>query len=105
MTISPYDQETRQQAVRLYFEELADGASSKAAALRAVEAVIGIKTSTICNWVRAEEKKVDVAVKQSDAEKDAELITLRKENARRKEANEILKLASAFSPRQSSTAN
>ncbi|AEX49621.1 hypothetical protein CDBH8_2106 [Corynebacterium diphtheriae BH8] len=57
MTISPYDQETRQQAVRLYFEELADGASSKAAALRAVEAVIGIKTSTICNWVRAEEKK------------------------------------------------
>ncbi|CAB0502261.1 hypothetical protein CIP100629_00892 [Corynebacterium diphtheriae] len=37
MTISPYDQETRQQAVRLYFEELADGASSKAAALRAVE--------------------------------------------------------------------
>lgn len=56
MTISPYDQETRQQAVRLYFEELADGASSKAAALRAVEVVIGIKTSTIRNWVRAEEK-------------------------------------------------
>ncbi|MHC9995326.1 hypothetical protein ACQX2P_09405 [Corynebacterium diphtheriae] len=57
MTISPYDQETRQQAVRLYFEELVDGASSKAAALRAVEAVIGIKTSTISNWVRAEEKR------------------------------------------------
>ena len=73
MAISPYDQETRQRAVRLYFEELADGASSKAAALRAVEAVIGIKTSTIRNWVRAEEKKVDVAVEQSDAEKDAEL--------------------------------
>ncbi|CAB0934768.1 hypothetical protein FRC0448_00071 [Corynebacterium diphtheriae] len=36
MTISPYDQETRQRAVRLYFEELADGTSSKAAALRAV---------------------------------------------------------------------
>lgn len=105
MTISPYDQETRQRAVRLYFEELADGTSSKAAALRAVEAVIGIKTSTICNWVRAEEKKVDVAVKQTDAEKNAELITLRKENTLRKEANEILKLGPAFSPRQSSTAN
>lgn len=90
MAISPYDQETRQRAVRLYFEELADGASSKAAALRAVEAVIGIKTSTIRNWVRAEEKRVDVAVEQSDAEKDAELAALRKE------ANEILKLASAF---------
>ena len=73
MAISPYDQETRQRAVRLYFEELDDGASSKAAALRAVEAVIGIKTSTIRNWVRAEEKKVDVAVEQSGAEKDAEL--------------------------------
>ncbi|WP_446715156.1 transposase [Corynebacterium flavescens] len=96
MAISPYDQETRQRAVRLYFEELTGGASTKAAALRAVEAVIGIKASTIRNWVRAEEKKVDVAVEQSDAEKDAELATLRKENARLKEANEILKLASAF---------
>lgn len=66
---------------------------------------MGIKTSTIRNWVRAEEKKVDVAVEQSDAEKDAELAALRKENARLKEANEILKLASAFSPRRSSTAN
>ncbi|MHD0220344.1 transposase [Corynebacterium diphtheriae] len=105
MTISRYDQETRQQAVRLYFEELVGGASSKEAALRAVEAVIGIKTSTISNWVRAEEKKVDVAVKQSDTWKDAELITLRKENARLKEANEILKLDPAFSPKWSSTAN
>lgn len=48
---------------------------------------------------------MDVAVKQSDAEKDAELITLRKENAQLKEANEILKLDPAFSPRHSSTAN
>ena len=54
------------------------------------------KTSTIRNWVRVEEKKTVVAVEQSAAEKDAELITLRKENARLKEANEILKLTSAF---------
>lgn len=57
MPISPYDQETRQQAVRLYFEKLVDGASSKAATLRAVKAVIGIKTSTIRNRARAEEKR------------------------------------------------
>ncbi|AMA01495.1 transposase [Corynebacterium glutamicum] len=82
--------------MRLYFEELAHGAESKAAALRAVEAVIGIKTSTIRNRVHVEEKKTVVAVEQSDAEKDAELITLRKESARLKEANEILKLASDF---------
>lgn len=92
--------------MRLYFEELADGASSKAAALRAVEAVVGIKTSTIRNWVRAEEKKVDVAVEQSDAEKDAELAALRKENARLKEANEIGETGlSFFRPGLSSTAN
>lgn len=96
---------TRQRAVRLHFEELAESTSSKAAALRAAEATIGIKTSTTRNWVRAEYKKVDIAVEQSDAENNAELITLRKENARFKEANEILKLASTFSPRQSSTAN
>ena len=35
-------------------------------------------------------------MQQSDAEKDAELKALRKENSRLKEANEILKLASAF---------
>lgn len=106
MAISPYDQETRQRAVRLYFEELADGAESKAAALRAVEAVIGIKTSTIRNWVRVEEKKTVVAVEQSDAEKDAELAALRKENARLKEANEIGETGlSFFRPGLSSTAH
>ncbi|WP_281510857.1 hypothetical protein [Corynebacterium belfantii] len=99
MTISPYNQETRQRAVRLYFEELTDGTSFKAAALRAVEAVIGIKTSTIRNWVHAEEKKWTSPSSNPTPRKNAELITLRKE------ANEILKLASAFSPRHSSTAN
>lgn len=82
MTISPYNQETRQRAVRLYFEELTDGTSFKAAALRAVEAVIGIKTSTIRNWVHAEEKKVDVAVKQSDAEKTRNLLPCAKKPTR-----------------------
>ena len=49
---------------------------------------------------------MDVAVEQSDAEKDAELITLRKENARLKEANEIGETGlSFFRPGLSSTAN
>lgn len=96
MALTPFDSETRQRAVRLYFDEYDDGKISKAAALRAVEAVTGIKSSTVRNWVRAAEAKTTVAVEQTDAEKDAELISLRRENARLKEANEILKLASAF---------
>lgn len=48
---------------------------------------------------------MDVAVEQSDAEKDAELAALRKENARLKEANEILKLASLGSIRQRNSAS
>lgn len=101
----PLRPKTRQRAVRLYFKELADGASSKAAALRAIEAVNGITTSTIPNWARAEEKKGDVAVEQSDAEKDTELAAGRK-NARLKEANETCETGlSYFSPRRSSTAH
>ena len=38
----------------------------------------------------------DPRVRALHAEKDAELKALRKENSRLKEANEILKLASAF---------
>lgn len=42
---------------------------------------------------------------QTEQEKDAELAQLRKENKQLKEANEILKLASAFSPRRSRAAH
>lgn len=96
MATNSYDQETKDRAVRLYFDQLADGATSKSAARRAVEAATGIKQTTLRNWVTVVEKKNDTAVQQSDAEKDAELKALRKENSRLKEANEILKMASAF---------
>lgn len=96
MATSAYDQETRDRAVRMYFGILAEGAPSKAAALREVEAKTGIKATTLRNWARKAETANQEAVELSDAEKDAELQQLRKEVRQLKEANEILKLASAF---------
>ncbi|WP_373370047.1 transposase [Corynebacterium cystitidis] len=99
MATSAYDQETRDRAVRMYFTALEEGASSKAAALRDVAGKTGIKETTLRNWARKAETANQEAVELSDTEKDAELEKLRRENKQLKDANEILKLASAFSPR------
>ncbi|SPJ41374.1 hypothetical protein CHUV2995_02188 [Corynebacterium diphtheriae subsp. lausannense] len=89
----------------MYFDILAEGAPSKTAALREVEAKTGIKTTTLRNWARKAETTNQEAIELSDTEKDAELEKLRRENKQLKNANEILKLASAFSPKRSSTAH
>ncbi|AKK11775.1 hypothetical protein [Corynebacterium uterequi] len=80
----------------MYFDELEASAETKAAALRVVSAVTGVKIPTMRNWIRAVETANRNDHAATEAEKDAELTRLRKENARLKEANEILKLASAF---------
>lgn len=96
MAISPYDQETRQRAVCVYFEELADGASSKAAALRAVEAIIGITASTICNWVRAEEKRWTSPSSNPTPKRTRNLSPCAKKTPGSKKPTRSAKLASAF---------
>ena len=96
MAISPCDQETRQPAVRLYFEELADGASSKAAALRAIEAVIGITTSTIRNWVRAEEQRWTSPSSNPTPRKTRNLPPGAQKMPGSKKPTRLVKLASAF---------
>ena len=65
---------------------------------------MGIKVSTLRNWMRKAEQAEALEVAASEADKDAELNKLREENARLKEADEILKLTSAFLPRRSVTA-
>jgi transposase-like protein len=90
--------------VKICFDILAGGASSKPAAIRVVEAKMGIKVSTLRNWMRKAEQAEALEVAASEADKDAELNKLREENARLKEADEILKLTSAFLPRRSVTA-
>ncbi|WP_257161597.1 transposase [Corynebacterium cystitidis] len=91
--------------MRVYFTALEEGATSKAAALRDVSGKTGIKETTLRNWARKAENTQKEADQVSEADEDAELKKLRRENQQLKEANEILKLASAFSPRRSVTAN
>lgn len=54
--------------------------------------------------MRKAEQAEALEVAAIEADKDAELNKLREENARLKEADEILKLTSAFLPRRSVTA-
>lgn len=54
--------------------------------------------------MRKAEQAEALEVAASEADKDAELNKLREENARLEEADEILKLTSAFLPRRSVTA-
>lgn len=56
---------------------------------------------TLQSWICKVELNQAAARSVSEGEKDRELAALRKENAQLKEANEILRLASAFSPRRS----
>ena len=64
---------------------------------------MGIEASTLRNWMRKAEQAEALEVAASEADKDAELNKLREENARLEEADEILKLTSAFLPRRSVT--
>ncbi|WP_143063512.1 transposase [Corynebacterium cystitidis] len=61
--------------------------------MRDVAGKTGIKETTLRNWARKAESANQAAVELSDAEKDAELEKLRRENKQLKDANEILKLA------------
>ena len=90
--------------MKICFDILAGGASSKPAAIRVVEGKTGIKVSTLRNWMRKAEQAEALEVAASEADKDAELNKLREENARLKEADEILKPTSAILPRRSVTA-
>ena len=89
-----YDVETQARAVRMYADRMAEGGVSQLAARREVGELLGIKQETLRNWIRRDlgEGSTPVASQTSNEE----LIELRKENARLRRANEILKTASAF---------
>jgi transposase len=91
-----FDQETRERAVRMYEDRLAEQGGSKLAAREHVGALLDIKPATLRNWI---EKDMPVSAAQGSktvADQDVELAALRKENAELRRANEILKTASAF---------
>ena len=96
MTTSKYDQATRERALRMYYETLAEDGATKAGSRRKIGGMLDIKPATLHNWIRKAEAEAQEGKTQTEKEKDAELAQLRKENRQLKEANEILKLASAF---------
>ena len=91
-----YDDEMRARAVRLYVERRkSDPAESQVASRRHVGGLIGVGPETLRGWVERDERNTGARPGLSD-ESSAEVRQLRKENAERGRANEILRTASAF---------
>lgn len=95
----------RQRALWLYYEVAAEDGATKSGTRRKIGGILDIKPVTLHNWIRKAEAAEVEATTQAEQEKDAELNQLRRENKQLKQANEIVKLASDFSPKHSSIAN
>lgn len=87
-----YDQETRGRAVRMYQDRFAEGGISQLKARQEVGGLLDINQSTLRNWIRQQEADGATTV----ASGDSEMVELRREIARLRRANEILRTASAF---------
>lgn len=92
-----YDEATRERAVRMYLDRLAEPGESKLGARRHVGELLGINQAAIRNWVeegeRAQGTRAPVVRSQADSE---EVRALKKRVAELERANDILKTASAF---------
>ena len=91
-----FDPETRERAVRMYHDHLAEHGGAKLAAREHVGALLDINQATLRNWIEKDKPIVTTRGTTTVSEQDAELAALRKENAELRRANEILKTASAF---------
>ena len=89
-----YSPEVRERAVRLVREAQAEH-SSQWAASQSIAAKIGCTHETLRRWVRQSEKDLGERAGLSSDEK-ALLKQLQRENRELKQANEILRKASAF---------
>jgi transposase len=97
-----YDEETQARAVRMYRDRLVEGGITQRSAMAEVGELLGINPATLRNWIRREDatgaSSANSASSVSGAGESAaqELVRLRKENAKLRRANEILKTSSAF---------
>lgn len=89
-----YDEETQARAVRMFTDRMTEGGVSQLAARKEIGALLGIKEATLRNWIRRDLGEGSTPAVGENA--NDELVQLRKENARLRRANEILKTASAF---------
>ncbi len=92
--LKKYDPETQARAVRMYADRIAEGDISQLRAREEIGELLGINQSTLRNWIRRDlgEGATPAAAEQVDDE----VIRLRREVARLRRANDILKTASAF---------
>ena len=93
-TSKPYPAELRERAVRLVREHEADHASLSAA-IRSVAAKVGCNAETLRLWVRRSERDRGARPGLSTDERDR-LKALERENRELRQANEILRKASAY---------
>lgn len=91
-----FDPETRERAVRMYHDRIAETGDSKLAARKHVGQLLGINQDTLRNWVENRHGLMNSAAVAAPDDTDAELKSLRKEVAELRRANEILKTATAF---------
>lgn len=89
-----YSPEVRARAVRLVFERQGEH-RSQWAAIESVAAKIGCKSETLRLWVRQHERDSGLREGLSTAERDR-IKALERENRELRQANEILRKASAY---------
>jgi transposase len=98
-----YPEELRERAIRMAVDLRRDPAT-RTGALRRVGEQLGINPETLRNWVQQAE--IDEGHRPGVTTDEAKRIAeLEREVKELRRANEILKTASAFSPRRSSTAS
>ena len=91
---SRYSPEFRERAVRM-LQEQEDQHASRWAALNSIAAKVGCTAETLRKWVRQAE--IDQGIKEGLSSTDRErLKALERENRELRQANEILRKASAF---------
>lgn len=97
-----YDEETMARAVRMYRDRLVEEDQiSQRGAREEVGELLGINPSTLRNWIRRDDERSGVTAPRGTGGASSESVTdelarLRRENAKLRRANDILRTSSAF---------